>query len=66
MKIQRHVRQDFQPVYVKLETLTEAQNLVEMLTAYRTLDTAMADPLKMAETICQELTTIIDAGGILP
>jgi hypothetical protein len=66
MKIQRHVRQDFQPAYIKLETLSEVRDMATILAHYRASDEVMADPLCLAKEIEDELVSIINAGGILP
>jgi hypothetical protein len=68
MKIQRHVRQDFQPVYIKLETLEEVKALNEAL-GWQVVEgdpENLEDALNIKERICKELDTIIEAGGILP
>lgn len=65
MKIQRHVRQDFQPVYLKIETMAELETLFAIIT--------YADPSQHGEPACgqminniaPELAAIIEAGGII-
>lgn len=62
MKIQRHVRQDFQPVYIKLETLREVQMLSELLDC----TTEDKDVINWGKTLGSQLDEIDAAGGILP
>jgi hypothetical protein len=65
MNIQRHVRQDFQPVYIKLEDLDEIKDLVRIMGQIVREDLT-GDQIDMIETITCEMENVIVAGGIYP
>ena len=65
MKIQRHVRQDFQPVYIKLETLDEAKALSELITWDGNAEWTPGAK-EIWDKLTNELDSIIAAKGVLP
>lgn len=66
MKIQRHVRQDFQPCYIKLESLKEVKLLRAILNGDELTGHGSATIKEMRNKLISEMDTIIEAGGILP
>lgn len=73
MKIQRHVRQDFQPVYIKLETLDEVAQLRQICTTAYAVQTDKdpegplnQDETEIAKTLMAYLIDVLNRKGILP
>lgn len=63
MIIQRHVRRDFQPVYLKIESLEELVTLFDLLSSPEAH--TQVNCIDMKHRICPELAKIIEDKGLI-